>query len=187
MTDNVRQAAEAALTQAATITAVVLPEPTEAKAVVPLTEAPPEVGAKIRKRMDELDLGDTGSIVAFGSTAQSGLQEISQAMLEGVRNKDVGPAGDSLRFQRTYFTTETQELALDGLGGDDVFEVTSSGAGKPIPLLLFGGGGHDTLHLQGPTSRLKLYDEAAGTSTSSPLRPHLPKKRHRAFDRLNDD
>ena len=97
------------------------------------------------------------------------------------------PAGDSLRFQRTYFTTETQELALDGLGGDDVFEVTSSGTGKPIPLLLFGGGGHDTLHLQGPTSRLKLYDEAAGTSTSSPLRPHLPKKRHRAFDRLNDD
>ena len=97
------------------------------------------------------------------------------------------PAGDSLRFQRTYFTTETQELALDGLGGDDVFEVTSSGTGKPIPLLLFGGGGHDTLHLQGPTSRLKLYDEAAVTSASSPLRPHLPKKRHRAFDRLNDD
>ena len=56
-----------------------------------------------------------------------------------------------------------------------------------MPLLLFGGGGHDTLHLQGPASRLKLYDEATGAAASSPLRPHLPKKRHRAYDRLNDD
>jgi uncharacterized protein YaaN involved in tellurite resistance len=40
---------------------------------------------------------DTGSIVRFGSGAQAELQEISQAMLADVRNKDVGPAGDSLR------------------------------------------------------------------------------------------
>jgi uncharacterized protein YaaN involved in tellurite resistance len=47
--------------------------------------------------MDELDMSDTQSIVSFGSAAQAELQEISQAMLTGVRNKDVGPAGDSLR------------------------------------------------------------------------------------------
>jgi uncharacterized protein YaaN involved in tellurite resistance len=40
---------------------------------------------------------DTNSIVTFGSNAQAELQTISQAMLEGVKNKDVGPAGDSLR------------------------------------------------------------------------------------------
>jgi uncharacterized protein YaaN involved in tellurite resistance len=40
---------------------------------------------------------DTQSIVSFGSNAQAELQEISQAMLADVRNKDVGPAGDSLR------------------------------------------------------------------------------------------
>jgi len=40
---------------------------------------------------------DTQSIVSFGSAAQAELQEISQSMLAGVRNKDVGPAGDSLR------------------------------------------------------------------------------------------
>ena len=97
------------------------------------------------------------------------------------------PAGDSLRFRRTYFTAETHELALDGLGGDDVFEVTASGAGKPIPLLLYGGAGHDVLRLQGPTRRLKLYDEASGISASNSMHPHLPKKRHRAYDRLNDD
>jgi uncharacterized protein YaaN involved in tellurite resistance len=33
----------------------------------------------------------------FGSSAQVELQEISQSMLQDVRNKDVGPAGDSLR------------------------------------------------------------------------------------------
>ena len=40
---------------------------------------------------------DTNSIVSFGSNAQAELQQISQSMLAGVRNKDVGPAGDSLR------------------------------------------------------------------------------------------
>jgi len=94
---------------------------------------------------------------------------------------------DSLRFQRTYFTAETHELTLDGLGGDDVFEVISTGAGKPIPLLLYGGAGHDVLHLQGPARRLKLYDEDSGMSAAGSLHPHLPKKRHRAYDRLNDD
>ena len=47
--------------------------------------------------MDEIDMGDTNSIVSFGSTAQAELQEISQAMLADVKNKDVGPAGSSLR------------------------------------------------------------------------------------------
>lgn len=47
--------------------------------------------------MAEIDMDDTNSIVAFGSGAQAELQVISQAMLADVRNKDVGPAGDSLR------------------------------------------------------------------------------------------
>ncbi|MEM0911958.1 MAG: toxic anion resistance protein [Pseudomonadota bacterium] len=51
----------------------------------------------IRKLMDELDMSDTNSIVSFGSAAQIELQTISQSMLADVKNKDVGPAGDSLR------------------------------------------------------------------------------------------
>ena len=47
--------------------------------------------------MSEIDMTDTNSIVTFGSGAQEELQTISQAMLDGVKNKDVGPAGDSLR------------------------------------------------------------------------------------------
>ncbi|MFN3209454.1 MAG: toxic anion resistance protein [Roseovarius sp.] len=97
MSEDVRTKAEAALAEVEEVNRVVLPEPQEAGAVVPLAEADPAVGAEIRQRMDEIDMGDTNSIVSFGSAAQAELQEISQSMLQGVRNKDVGPAGDSLR------------------------------------------------------------------------------------------
>ena len=97
MAEDVRQAAQAALQQAGKVTAVVLPEPRPAQEVTPLAQATPEVSEEIRRRMAELDIASTNSIVAFGSKAQGELQSISQAMLEGVRNKDVGPAGESLR------------------------------------------------------------------------------------------
>ena len=95
MTETVRQKAAKELKLLEEITAVVLPEPTTA--LVPLAEADKPVAAEIRKRMREIEMENTGSIISFGSAAQSELQEISQAMLADVRNKDVGPAGDSLR------------------------------------------------------------------------------------------
>ncbi|MBW4984610.1 toxic anion resistance protein [Mameliella sp. CS4] len=97
MSENTRQEAEKTVALVDEVNAVVLPEPVEANAVVPLKDAPAEVSGEIRSRMDELDMADTNSIVSFGSAAQAELQEISQAMLTDVRNKDVGPAGDSLR------------------------------------------------------------------------------------------
>ena len=97
MTQSIREKAEAALAEVEQISAAILPEPTEATAIVPLADADKAQSAEIKKRMDEIDMGDTNSIVAFGSNAQAELQQISQAMLSGVRNKDVGPAGDSLR------------------------------------------------------------------------------------------
>ena len=75
------------------VTAVVLPEPSMELVPVATDVTAPE----IKKRLSELDMTDTQSIVSFGSAAQAELQEISQSMLSGVRNKDVGPAGDSLR------------------------------------------------------------------------------------------
>jgi len=89
------EAAQADLKEVEKVTAVVLPEPgTE---LVPLEAADKPTSVEITKRMAELNMGDTNSIISFGSAAQSELQEISQSMLQGVRNKDVGPAGDSLR------------------------------------------------------------------------------------------
>jgi uncharacterized protein YaaN involved in tellurite resistance len=95
MSDTVRQKAQETLTEVEEVNAMVLPDPVAE--VVPLEQADEPASAEIRKRMDEIDMSDSNSIVAFGSGAQAELQEISQAMLADVRNKDVGPAGDSLR------------------------------------------------------------------------------------------
>ena len=97
MSEAVRQQASQSLAMVEEVTAVILPEPKDANAVVTLEQADAPVGAEIRARMNELDMGNTQSIISFGSSAQAELQEISQAMLADVRNKDVGPAGDSLR------------------------------------------------------------------------------------------
>lgn len=95
MSDTIREQAQATLAEVEKVTAVVLPEPTGE--LVTLAEADAPTSAEITRRMSEIDLSDTQSIVRFGSGAQAELQEISQSMLQGVRNKDVGPAGDSLR------------------------------------------------------------------------------------------
>ncbi|MFD1913919.1 toxic anion resistance protein [Halodurantibacterium flavum] len=57
----------------------------------------PATAEKIRARMAEIDLGNSGTVLSFGAGAQRELQEISQSMLADVRNKDTGPAGESLR------------------------------------------------------------------------------------------
>jgi uncharacterized protein YaaN involved in tellurite resistance len=95
MTETTRQKAEAALADVAKITAVVLPEPKGELVTLEAADAP--TSAEITRRIAEIDVTDTNSIVSFGSSAQAELQVISQEMLAGVRNKDVGPAGDSLR------------------------------------------------------------------------------------------
>ncbi|MFT7106554.1 MAG: hypothetical protein ACJAVT_001075 [Yoonia sp.] len=95
MSDTIRQKAEATLAEVEKITAVVLPEPKGELVTLDAADAP--TTAAIERRVAEIDITDTNSIVSFGSSAQAELQVISQSMLAGVRNKDVGPAGDSLR------------------------------------------------------------------------------------------
>ena len=79
------------------ITALALKDPQEANAVVSLRQADSSTKPEIEKRMAEIDITNTNSIIRFGLAAQEELQNISQAMLQGVQNKDIGPAGDSLR------------------------------------------------------------------------------------------
>ena len=95
MTEETRAKAEAALKEVEAITANLLPEPKGELIVVDVADAATK--AEIDKRKAEIDMGNTQSIIRFGSAAQAELQAISQEMLSGVRNKDVGPAGDSLR------------------------------------------------------------------------------------------
>ena len=97
MSENTRLQAEKSLAAIEEVTAIALREPADANEVVEMTKADKAVSKEIKKRMDEIDMSSTQSIVSFGSAAQAELQVISQAMLADVRNKDVGPAGDSLR------------------------------------------------------------------------------------------
>lgn len=95
VTDETRRRAEEIRTEIEAVTSTMLPQPLADPLSV--RTADPQLAAEIRRRMDEIDLTDTGSIVRFGTRAQAGLQEISQKMLADVKSKDVGPAGESLR------------------------------------------------------------------------------------------
>ncbi len=95
MTTQTRQEAQAATKLIEDIASAVLPVPSAD--LVDLSQADAPTAEKIRSRMAQIDLRDTNSIVTFGASAQAEMQQISQAMLQGVKNKDVGPAGDSLR------------------------------------------------------------------------------------------
>ncbi|MCX8100984.1 MAG: toxic anion resistance protein [Geminicoccaceae bacterium] len=51
---------------------------------------------QIRNVLAELDMGNTSSVIFFGAKAQQQLATISEQMLEKVKVKEVGPAGDLL-------------------------------------------------------------------------------------------
>lgn len=99
MSEIVQQKAAEAEILVKETTAIILPEPVAEIQTLEQADAPKSEA--IRTRMGQIDLGDSNSIISFGSAAQAELQVISQAMLADVRNKDVGPAGDSLRSMVT--------------------------------------------------------------------------------------
>jgi len=58
--------------------------------------APAERRAEIDRAMAEIDLDDSASVLFFGSAAQESVTGVADEMLEGVRNKDTGAAGQTL-------------------------------------------------------------------------------------------
>ena len=58
--------------------------------------APAQDQQQVAALAAQLDLRDSNSIIFFGGKAQEQLTTISDKMLEGVRNKDTGPAGSAL-------------------------------------------------------------------------------------------
>ena len=70
--------------------------PMPASEVVPYQTAPPEIRAEIEGAMAEVDIADSNSILFFGTAAQESVTALADEMLEGVRNKDTGAAGQTL-------------------------------------------------------------------------------------------
>jgi len=51
---------------------------------------------KLNKALEEIDINDRNSAIYFGSRAQEKLDDISNRMLDGVKNKDTGKSGELL-------------------------------------------------------------------------------------------
>ena len=56
----------------------------------------PEEQSLLEKALNELDFDNRSSIIHFGATAQEELDEISNRMIDGVKNKDTGAVGSVL-------------------------------------------------------------------------------------------
>jgi uncharacterized protein YaaN involved in tellurite resistance len=69
-----------------------LPDPE----VQPYDAAPPERRAEIDRVLAELDVSDSNAILFFGTKAQDNVTSVADEILEGVRNKDTGAAGQTL-------------------------------------------------------------------------------------------
>jgi len=56
----------------------------------------PVLTPELEKAMGELKIDDRNSIIYFGVSAQQELEAISNKMIDGVKNKDTGGAGEVL-------------------------------------------------------------------------------------------
>lgn len=131
MAEEIRKKAETVLKEVEEVTAAVLPEPKGELIVI--DDVKPDMNRAINARMKEIDITNTQSIIAFGSGAQAELQAISQEMLAGVRNKDVGPAGDSLR----NMVTSIRGFSVDELNPNRSLSWWEKLIGRAAPVAKF--------------------------------------------------
>ena len=66
------------------------------KDLLPYTDSEASEHEVVEQYMSSIDVFDSKSIMFFGSKAQEQLTSISDRMLEGVKNKDIGTAGKDL-------------------------------------------------------------------------------------------
>ncbi|WP_395375624.1 toxic anion resistance protein [Marinicella sp. W31] len=64
--------------------------------MVPYKDVDQEEKDRVDSLIKEINLGDSNSIIFFGTKAQQQVTEISDKMLEGVKNKDLGRSGEAL-------------------------------------------------------------------------------------------
>ena len=128
---STRERAETSAKEVEAVAAIELPEPKGELIVV--SEVTPDLKKSIQSRMDELDMDNTQSIIEFGSKAQVELQEISQDMLSGVRNKNVGPAGESLR----NMVTSIRGFSIDELNPNRKLSWWEKIIGRTAPVAKF--------------------------------------------------
>jgi len=94
----------------------VQPMPTEEFAELARLENLPAVQQEhVRALMEKIDLSDTHSVISFGVEAQRQLSESADQMLERVRNKEIGPVGETL----SGLMVQVRGLGIDDLDPDE--------------------------------------------------------------------
>lgn len=107
-------------TQTATKEAVLvemkaLPEP---KAnIVPYGQTPQPEQSELDGLIAKINMGDSESIIVYGSEAQKELTDVADEMLSGVRNKDAGPAGTALNKMVTELRGFNPDVKGGGIWG----------------------------------------------------------------------
>ena len=96
-------------------------------------EVLPEESAKLQEAMNKLDLKDRNSVIYFGTEAQEKLDEISNRMIDGVQNKDIGAAGDSLN----QIVASIRGFDIDELNPNKQVPWYKKLFGTPSPLVAF--------------------------------------------------
>jgi uncharacterized protein YaaN involved in tellurite resistance len=95
---NEQQASETTQATTSTADSAALKEivPGVTAEMAPLAQAPAEKQMRVQQLLNEINVGNSQSVLFFGSKAQEQLTTISDRMLDGVKNKDIGPAGEDL-------------------------------------------------------------------------------------------
>ncbi len=102
--------------------------PVEPKEIISYQQADSNDQQQIEELIREVDLSNTNSILFFGSKAQEQLTIVSDNMLEGVRNKDLGSAGQALN----NMVTALKGFDLSQLREKPGFFARLFGKAKPI-------------------------------------------------------
>lgn len=111
----------------------ITPAPPIQAEVVAYTAATPAVKQEIENLIGEIDLKDRSSIMFFGTKTQEQMTTISEKMLEGVKNKDIGLAGKSL----TSMITAIKGFDIDALNPNDEPSWWEKLLGKAKPVVEF--------------------------------------------------
>lgn len=104
---------------------------TASSANLPQTQT--QDNTKIQQLQTEINLTDSQSIIFFGSKAQEQLTLISDKMLEGVKNKDIGPAGEDLNSM----VATLRGFDVDGLDPNQKPGFLDRLFGKATPVVKF--------------------------------------------------
>ncbi len=90
---------------------------------------------KMEVTASEIDIYNSHSVIYFGAKAQENINRVSDAMLEGVKNKDLGSAGDSLNS----LVAVIKGFDVDGLDPNAKQSLFSKLFGLASPIVKFLG------------------------------------------------